>query len=162
MYKTEIEYTFKNAVEFALDGKNALADSLIIPAPNNSIIDHVGIIEKQLALCEREGLKIGQDAISGMSPEAIKEITGNRAALEAKEKKESQTPIEQLSELLRFGLDISICVNALGVILTSKTCPAKINGETKLQMKTFQSIPHADTKEILAEYITSFLSISLD
>lgn len=143
-----MNYTFENPFELMNNGKKDKAQSCTVTSPTNEVLEDISLIEGEFM---RAMFKMQKDNPNVKPDDAkenkVDEIDGKVAFL----------------TLIAGGGDVVKCIQALKRIF-QKTAKITTTDGSILQFKEllFDKIEYSETKNLLGEYIKSFLLSSLN
>lgn len=175
-------YEFKDECKYFFAGKEAVAETLTVYAPNNKVLNEVSILEMEYRKAEMTQQKkamaitstFDSASIEKMIAERREELAVKKTNEEMKkeeEKKEETTKhltADDILNVLFYGeANIMECFKALNKILTINLSGIAFayldesdgKGE-RLTSNYFDAMTPQDTKQILGEYISTFIIAS--
>lgn len=151
-------YDLKMPVKIASQGKEVEAVSVEVFAPTNQVMVDVGILDFEFNKARKNAIKESTEMVKGFSIDVIEKIQSK----EKDDKVEKLNSAQVVKEMSMNGADLNRCFFALKNILTAgnKEKPVCLVDNEKMTAPIFDSLGYDDTKNILGEYIVSFLDTS--
>lgn len=157
--ETKFVYEFCDEVKYFKDGKESVAQTLTVFAPNNKVLNETTIIENELNRSQMKALEIMRNSFGS---EQYDKMVKDKPEEKNKDK-QIQTPDQIIITMSTGGADLMRCYNALKHILC-----LKVDGKTfcvlddteKMTSNIFDDMTPKDTKIILGKYILTFLIAS--
>lgn len=163
-------YEFKDEVRYFKDGKEAIAEIIVVDAPNNKILNEVQTIEMEYKKAEMIRQKKAMAITSALDSKNLEKIIEERRSElqnEKKEKKEETTKhltAQEILDVLQYGeANMMLCFESLKKILTINFGSrrfAKIDNSENVTSNIFDEMTPRETQLILGEYISTFIIAS--
>jgi hypothetical protein len=153
-YMEKITHTLIKSFNYAYSGEQVSATSITIKAPSNNIMQHVGILEQEVA-----------SSFMNLKDKLKDEIEESKKNEDGKQQEDTnESAIQILLMITGTGANLVKCMLAFREILcagntTSPIC--LIDEQEKMIKPIFDKMSTLDTKIMLGRYITNFIVASL-